>query len=437
MTWLRRIVPVLFVVLVSTGGAQTTLNTSHGRNYDEARVGPYELPDPLVGNDGRRVSDAKAWKRRRLEILNDFRDLMYGHTPVLPVDLRTETTQVRKDAVDGLATRKLITLRLFDDPEAPVIRLMLYVPNRANQPPPVFLGLSFNGNASVEEDPSIPLPRGWMRPHRGAGVVEENRATERLRGVSKSRWPLAAILERGFAVATFYYGDVEPDHIEGWRDGIRGYAAKLEGRTAPGEDEWGALGAWAWGLSRALDYLETDPSVDASRTAVFGHSRLGKAALWAGVQDERFALVVSNDSGEGGASLARRNFGENIAYSIGHASWRYNRKFPEFIGRADDLPFDQHMLMGLVAPRPLYVASASDDHLADPKGEFLSAVHAEGVYRLFGLTGLGVSEMPEPDHPVGRTVGYHVRTGGHDITSYDWEQYLKFAEGHLGELGRR
>lgn len=434
---LSRVLPLLaaipFLSAIATG-LHAAESTSHGRNYDESKVLPYTLPDPLLARDGHRVVSTNEWNTlRRGEILHDFRDLMYGHTPKLPLQLRAETIATRKDAVEGLATRTLVTLRFFADPAAPSIQLMLYVPNHngAKKPAPVFLGLNYFGNASLEPDPTIPLSPRWMRTAADMGIVD-NRATEATRGVHASRWPLALALQRGYAVATFYYGDVEPDHIEGWRDGIRGYALKLAGRTERKPDEWGALGAWAWGLSRALDYLETIPSVDAHNVVVFGHSRHGKAALWAGAQDERFALVISNDSGEGGASLARRNFGENIAYSIAHASWRYCDKFRDYIDRANDLPFDQHMLLALVAPRPLYVASATEDELADPKGEFLSAVHAEPVYKLFGRSGLGTATWPQPEHPIGQTIGYHLRTGKHDITRYDWEQYLNFADRHLG-----
>jgi len=418
-------------VLISNANAQAALSTSHGRNYVEANVAAYDLPDPLLGKDGRRVTDAHSWTAaRRSEVLRDFRDLMYGHTPELPVTLAAEVIAIRKDAVNGLATRTLVALRFFDDPDAPRINLMLYIPNKATKPAPVFLGLSFYGNASVEDDPSIPLAQGWMRRHSTSAVVG-NRATESLRGIYSHRWPLALALKRGYCVATFYCGDVEPDHIEGWRDGIRGYALKRAGRTERAPNEWGMLGAWAWGLSRALDYLETNPAVDASRVAVFGHSRLGKTALWAGAQDERFALVISNNSGEGGASLARRNFGENIAYSIYHASWRYCDRFRDFIDKEKDLPFDQHMLLALIAPRPIYVCSATEDLLADPKGEFITTVHAEPVYRLFGLKGVSTTQWPEPDRPVGETIGYHLRTGRHAITAYDWEQFIGFADRHL------
>jgi hypothetical protein len=408
---------------------------SHGRNYDEAKVGSYTLPDPLAGTDGRRVTDADEWRRaRRGEILRDFRDLMYGHTPELPSRLRSEVVSIRKDAVGGLATRTLVTLQFFDDPAAPIINLALYVPNAAPKPVPVFLGMGFYGNASLEDDPSIPLSPTWMRPNKNARVDENHRATDDYRGISAHRWPLAMVLKRGYGVSALYCGDVEPDHIDGWRQGIRGYALKLSGRTERAAGEWGALGAWAWGLSRALDYLETHPAVDARRVAVFGHSRLGKTALWDGAQDERFALVISNNSGEGGASLARRKFGENIAFSIAHASWRYCDRFRDYIGRADELPFDQHMLLALIAPRPLYVCSATEDGLADPKGEFLSALHAGPAYRLFGLGGVGTTRWPSPEQPVGDTIGYHLRTGDHGIKEYDWAQFLTFADRHLRKI---
>ena len=208
--------------------------TSHGRNYEEANVGTYTLPDPLLGKDGRRVTSPEMWTtKRRGEILSDFRDLMYGHTPDVPFTLRSEVVAKREDAVEGLATRTCVRLRFFNDPGAPHIDLMLYVPNRATRPVPVFLGLSFYGNASIENDPSIPLSTGWMRPHRSPAVVE-NRVTEDLRGLSSSRWPLTMILRRGYGIATFYYGDVEPDHINGWRDGIRGYVAEAGGTHGTG-----------------------------------------------------------------------------------------------------------------------------------------------------------------------------------------------------------
>jgi hypothetical protein len=405
-------------------------------NYDESKSGDYTVPDPLLGKNGKGVTDVASWQStRRNEILQDFRDLMYGHTPELPTRLRPQVMSIRKDAVDGLATRTIVKLHLFDnskepqDSKAPQIELMYYLPNGKTGPVPVFLGLSFTGNASIDDDPTIPLPTGWMRPQEG--VVVNNRATEALRGTGAASWPIKVAIERGYGVATFYYGDVEPDHLEGWRYGIRGYALKLAGRTERGPREWGALGAWAWGLSRAMDHLATIPDVNARQIVVVGHSRLGKTALWAGAQDERFAIVISNNSGEGGAALARRNFGENIACSIDHASWRYCDQFRDYVNREKDLPFDQHMLLGLITPRPVYVASATKDGLADPKGEFLTAVHAEPIYRLFGLRGVDTVIWPEPDRPIGQTIGYHLRTGDHAITKLDWQAFLSFADRHF------
>lgn len=430
--------PVIVSALLVAGQALAPLAaaTPNRFNHDESKVGTYTLPDALLAEDGTRVTEAAGWRStRRGEILRSFAAHMYGVTPP-PPKVRAEVTATRVDAVDGLATRTLVTLRFFDDPAAPRIHLMLYVPNAVAQPAPVFLGLNYLGNASLEPDPTLPLTDRWIRPTPEAGIVS-NRATETTRGSHVSRWPLAMALRRGYAVATFFYGDIEEDHFDGWKNGLRGYLIRREGRTGAKPDEWGALGAWGWGLSRALDYLETNPKVDARRVAVMGHSRHGKATLWAGAQDERFALVISNNSGEGGASLARRDFGETIAYSIEHAAFRYCENFRRFIGRAAELPFDQHLLMALIAPRPLYVASATLDDLSDPRGEFLSAVHAAPVYRLFGYEGLGTTEYPAPDHPVGHRIGYHLRTGKHDITAYDWEQYLAFADRHFKTTGAR
>lgn len=252
------------------------------RNEDESKVAPYTLPDLLAGEDGTPVKDVKTWReKRRPEILRAFAANMYGRTPVVETSLRFEITATDPRALNGLATRKEVTIRLFDDPDAPRIALLLFIPNQARKPVPAFLGLNYFGNQCVHSDPAITASTLWMRPVPAEGIVN-NRATEATRGTHARRWPLELAMRRGYAVATYYYGDLEPDHAEGWKSGLRGYLLRKAGRETPASDEWGALGVWGWGLSRAMDYLVTDPAIDAKRVVLFGHSRHGKTALWAG-----------------------------------------------------------------------------------------------------------------------------------------------------------
>jgi hypothetical protein len=429
------VVALLLLAFVSAAPAQaqrpsTTSGFFAGANYDEAKVAPYTLPDPLVCFDGTPVTSTAIWNaKRRPEILRTFETQVYGRAPAVNQRPRFEIISTDPTALGGTATRKQVKIWLLGTNPGPALELLLYLPNGVSRPVPAFLGLNFAGNQCVSVDPGVPVTPNWARANL-TGVVD-HRATEATRGIHASRWQVEKVLARGYAVATAYYGDIEPDHRDGWKTGLRGALGRDGAATVFAPEEWAATSAWAWGLSRIMDYLATDPAIDAARVAVHGHSRLGKTALWAGALDQRFALVISNCSGEGGASLMRRNFGETIAQANASEPHRFCGNFRRYEGAAGDLPVDAHLLIALMAPRPVYVASAVEDDLADPRGEFLAAKHAGPAFGLFGLKGLGSVERAVVDQPIGDVAAYHVRSGTHDITAYDWDQYLNFADRHF------
>ncbi len=346
------------------------------------------LPDPLVKNDGKKVKDAAEWETvRRGEILEMFSSEMYGHVPAKPEGLHFQTLS-EESVYDGLGIRKIVRVYL-DRAGEHSFDILLHLPAEAKAPVPVFAGLNFKSNeATLDERANY-------------------------------RWPYELVLRAGMGVATAWRDSIQPDVVDA-QGGVRSWY-NLGG-------DWGTISAWAWGLSRIMDYLETDPAVDASRVAVIGHSRLGKTALWAGANDLRFRAVISNNSGCCGAAISRRRHGETFkAIDNSFPHW-FTREFDKYKDADDSFPGDQHWLCALAAPRPLYVASATEDDWADPVGEWFSARSAAPVYGLYGLEGVG-PEYPAPDSPdAGNTVAYHVRTGLHGIFAYDWAQYVRWFE---------
>ncbi|WP_277134764.1 alpha/beta hydrolase family protein [Bacteroides congonensis] len=393
-------------------------------NYDESKVPVYTLPDVLTLTNGRKVTTKKEWvEKRRPELLRLFETQIYGKAPVRSKDLHFRLLNEDREALGGLATRKEVAVYLTKD-EKHYLTVLMYLPNRRKGTVPMFFGINFKGNHAIHPDEGITFPSEER-------MIAYGRKRMFPRGSAASRWPVEMLMEHGYGLATFYRGDIDPDFDDGFQNGVHPLYYK-KGQTRPAEDEWGTLAAWAWGMSCAMDYFETDKDIDAKRIAIFGHSRLGKTTLWAGAMDPRFALVISNDSGCGGAALSRRKFGETVrAVNCQFAHW-FCRNFWQYNDKEDTLPVDQHELIALMAPRPVYIASAEEDRWADPKGEFLSGVYASPVYELFGLPGLPVKEMPAVNQPVlSGTIGYHIRSGKHDINLYDWTQFVKFADKHL------
>jgi hypothetical protein len=394
-------------------------------NYDESKVPKYTLPNPLVMANGAPVKTVKDWEtKRRPEILELFKKEMYGRAPGKPSKLSFFILEHHKNVLGGKADRKQVEVRFAGTRQGPRMTMLIYLPAKSKGPVPAFLTLNFRGNHTIADDPAIRLPHSWVRG-KVKGETENNRATDKGRGVAKSRWAVEKILARSYALATIYYGDIDPDFDDGWKNGVHALYPK------PKPDEWGSIATWAWGLSRALDYLETDREIDHARVVVMGHSRLGKTSLWAGAADSRFAMVISNNSGCGGAALSRRAFGETVQrINTSFPHW-FCDNFVKYNAHENACPVDQHQLIALMAPRPVYIASAADDRWADPRGEFLSGKHASPVFKLYGLAGLPAKKQPALNTPSVGSVGYHVRRGRHDVTDYDWEQYLKFADKHL------
>ena len=398
-------------------------------NYDESKVPVFTPPDPLTFNDGKKVTTVKQWEnQRRPELLEMFASQMYGRTPKDKIKVTCATLSENPNFMDGKATCKQVKFIFTNGRKNIEALLLLILPNWPKEKVPVFVAYNFNGNHTTTADTSIIFPSFFAL----STIPEHLRWSEsnRERGGQSSNWSYDKIIERGYGIATMFYQDIYPDK-PGYADQsvVSLFAGYNPGQLKP--DEWQALGAWAWGSSRIVDYLETQKRIDTKKIITMGHSRHGKVALWAGVQDKRFSIVISNNSGSGGVAMSKRVFGENIARITSAFPHWFCPDFNRYANNEANLPFDQHELVALIAPRPVYITSAVEDTWADPKGEFLSGYYAGPVYELYGLKGLGTDVHPPLHQPIMNTVGYHIRAGVHDVTEYDWMCWMDFADKHF------
>jgi len=393
-------------------------------NYDEALVGSYTLPDPLLLANGKQVRDPKTWtQKRRPEIVRLFEENQFGRSPGHPAKMSFDVFDKGTPALDGKAVRRQVTVYFSSDKNGPKMDLLVYLPAAARKPVPLLLNLSFTANSSTVDDPGIKPGEVWNRDKKKVPAPKP---------ATFGRLNVAPLLAQGIGVATVYYGDIDPDFEGGIAYGVRALYLK-PGQKEPAPNEWGAISAWAWGLSRALDYLETDKGVDAKRVAIFGVSRLGKTVLWAGAHDPRFALVIASCSGEGGAAISRRNYGELVKHLVAPTRYPYQfaANYQKYGDHVDQLPVDSHMLISLIAPRPLLLQTGDTDFWSDPKGEFLAAVAAGPVYRLLSQQALDTDQMPAAGQSIMHTLGYYMHSGGHGTIPSDWDQFIKFLNQHL------
>ena len=391
-------------------------------NYEESAVGSYSLPDPLTLANGKPVRDAKTWReKRRPEIVKLFEENQYGRDPGRPAGMSFDVFDKGTPALDGKATRRQVTVYFSPDKSGPKMDLALYLPAGATKPAPLLLNLSFAANSSTVDDPGLKQGEVWGPDHKKIPASK---------GRGFGRLNVAPFLERGIGVATIYYGDIDPDFAGGIPYGVRALYLK-PGQTEPAADEWGSIAAWAWGLSRAMDYLETDKGVDTKRVAILGVSRLGKTVMWAGAHDERFAMVIASCSGEGGAAVSRRNYGETVKHLGARFGYQFAGNYQKWGDRVGEMPVDANLLVSLIAPRPLLLQTGDKDFWSDPKGEFLAAVAAGPVYKLLGKQGLDTDQMPAPEVSILHTIGYREHAGGHGTVASDWPEFLKFMEMRL------
>lgn len=386
----------IFLILFSS------LNISYAQNYDESKVGEYTLPELLITENGQTISTSEQWENiRRPEILKLFEDHVYGQVPKDFDYIKFKVTNKDKKAMDGKATLKEVAITVKRNKKSVTMNLMMFTPNKVKKPVPMFLVIN----------------------HRGIKTMDVTRQNK------DGFWPAEEVIEAGYGISGFDVIDVSPDDKVKFSEGILDqlYPEQLEM-----DNGMRGLGAWGWGAARAIDYFEKDKSVDAAKIISVGHSRGGKSSLWFGAQDKRVAITISNESGNSGAALSRRNFGETVDRITTNFPYWFCPNYRQYAGNEDKLPVDQHMLIALIAPRAVYVASAAEDLWADPKGQYLGLKEVQPVYNLYDIETNLPPEMPEVNEQIIRQhMGFHNREGKHNMTPYDWQQFIKFADAYF------
>ena len=393
-------------------------------NYDESAIQPYKVSSPLEKEDGTKVASVAEWEQsRRSKIIELFKKELYGEVPPMPDQVEYKEISCKKDALNGKAVRKEIDMVFtMKNGKSHTVPVLIYLPAGATGKVPVFLNLNFKGNHTITNEKDV----------RMSGLLNDDKSflSAEQRSCHAERNSIEMVIARGYACCTASYNDFFPDHIDGWCDSIYALFGDYENYSR-GHEKYSSIGAWAWGMSRLMDYVEQSAELDSSRVALHGHSRLGKSALWAGALDERFKIVISNNSGLAGAAMTKRCYGELYIYLVTAMPHWFVKKTARYIANEEAQIFDQHFLLSLIAPRKLVVASAENDLWSDPYGEYLGAYHAGEVYSLYGADVLKTPLRQAVGTVITSDISYHIRPGKHAQNGIDWLHYLDIADKYL------